>query len=250
MLLQWCPLHLRLHRCRLSLRLQMSSGGEDDSETSSAGEHEMEWWWSLVFGFLYVVIGLSIMATLAYIPRRGNYFRRQPRTPSPVPHWTCTKIVVGMLWPLMLGPVPLLTILIVLVQLYRLIYILHRRLRARQVASRLRNKSRSWENRGWLVMLRVRYLRSLAQTQNTHWRPPFRTGRKGQTNRRPFKLDVISGAHAAVGDEQQTRLGQMGREEDVERGKVSWFDLDFAKVVAHITEIGEEGLFREVISFI
>ncbi|CAM9877541.1 unnamed protein product [Scytosiphon promiscuus] len=158
--------------------------------------------------------------------------------------FTCAVIVILVAWPLFIGQWLLTCLFLTAAALLQPLRNLHwprtarhRSEQARQDAFRLRNKSRSWADRGWLVMLRVRYMRSLERIQNTPWRPSFRIARKGKTKRRPFKLDVISRTHAAVA-------------EDVELGEVSGFDLEFAKVVAHITEIGEEGLFRQVISFI
>ncbi|CAM9791306.1 unnamed protein product [Scytosiphon promiscuus] len=225
----------------------MSSGSDDDSETSSTGEDEVKA--VLYFACFHALISLVLMGTIDMPGGRTRVIclqRQRPQMPWAVSCPTCPTIIFAILWPM----IPLLMIPIALLKPFRLLYVLHRRRRARRDVSRSSIESRSWEDRGWLVMLRVRYLRSLEQAQNTPWRPSFSTGRKGQTKRSPFKLDVVRSAHAAVGDERQTRLGQMGREEDIERGEVPWIDWEFAKVVAHITEIDEEGLFREVISYI
>ncbi|CAM9599798.1 unnamed protein product [Scytosiphon promiscuus] len=96
-----------------------------------------------------------------------------------------------------------------------------------------------WENRGWLVMLRARHLSSLVRTPGAPRRTFFGVVRREKKQRKPFKLNDTMGAHAVVGGEQE-----------VERGRVSSCDWEFARIIANITEVNEEGVFRYVVSYV
>ncbi|CAM9791375.1 unnamed protein product, partial [Scytosiphon promiscuus] len=149
-----------------------------------------------------------------------------------------TAIFFGTIWPLMIAGGFFWFLLLALTEAPR--EWVQRSRRAPQDTSRPSADNRSWENRGWLVVLRARYLGSLVRTTDKPWWWASCITRRGERKKRkPFKLDGMVGAHAAVGDEDKIELGE-----------VSCFDWEFARIVARVTELGEEGVFRQVVLYL
>ncbi|CAM9677039.1 unnamed protein product [Scytosiphon promiscuus] len=90
-----------------------------------------------------------------------------------------------------------------------------------------------WRSRGWLVLLRARYLNSLAGTKRGGWLPSLSMGRKKGVE--PFFPEPMGGAQASVSGEP-----------NIEVAEVSTLDREFARTVTTVTEISEEGIFRHV----
>lgn len=95
-----------------------------------------------------------------------------------------------------------------------------------------------WRIRGWLVLLRARYLKSLVCEMSEGGQSLLSFG-PNRLQRKPFTLDGIVGTCAVVGSER-----------DVELAEVPVCDWEFARVVANVTEVGEEGVFRHVVTYL
>lgn len=87
-------------------------------------------------------------------------------------------------------------------------------------------------------MLRARYLRSLEEKHEGSWWA-LRLGKK-VTKRKPFSLrETISAENASVRGDSNVELTELGTS-----------DWEFVGVVASLTEIGEDGVFRHVVQFL
>lgn len=94
-----------------------------------------------------------------------------------------------------------------------------------------------WRSRGWVVLLRARYLRSLEEKRKGSWWL-WPLGRH-TSKRKPFSLHYTMGTGADI------RYAR-----DVEIAEVAASDWEFAGAVANLIEIGEEGVFRHVLLYL
>lgn len=100
-----------------------------------------------------------------------------------------------------------------------------------------------WQRRGWLIMMRMRHRRSLARPEGwlARFRPRIGRPRKVQYARATLASKTANMSHENVlGD-----LNTSGVE--LEAGKSNW---NFVRAVVMMVEMGEEGLFRHVITYL
>eukprot|EP00903_Cladosiphon_okamuranus_P019194 g17653.t1 len=95
-----------------------------------------------------------------------------------------------------------------------------------------------WGDRGWIVMLRTRHRKSLLRS-STGWGLGYKFGkRKGSTTAR---LPAVASVREARGHSaSDVELAEMGR-------SVGW---DFRRAVVTVVQIEEEGLFRNIVTYL
>eukprot|EP00903_Cladosiphon_okamuranus_P020545 g18858.t1 len=124
--------------------------------------------------------------------------------------------------------------------------------------ARLRRRfpiSGKWPDRGWLVMLRARDRRALAKSPRR--RVPLalccRHFRRARPTLRSTVVvsDAASRSTAVVSNAAVAREGDEALEEgDVERCEDGGSGLEFTRTVVRVVEIEEEGLFRNIVSYL